>query len=81
MHEYAAEIIGLNSQLAADASEKMAFEEALIEQLETRQADFSGVSIDEELANILTLQNAFSASARVVTTVDEMLDTILQLKR
>ena len=59
----------------------MAFEEALIEQLETRQADFSGVSIDEELANILTLQNAFSASARVVTTVDEMLDTILQLKR
>lgn len=59
----------------------MAFEEALIEQLETRQADFPGVSIDEELANILTLQNAFSASARVVTTVDEMLDTILQLKR
>ena len=81
LHEYAAEIIGLNSQLAADASEKMAFEEALIEQLETRQADFSGVSIDEELANILTLQNAFSASARVVTTVDEMLDAILQLKR
>lgn len=81
LHEYAAEIIGLNSQLAADASEKAAFEEALIEQFETRQADFSGVSIDEELANILTLQNAFSASARVVTTVDEMLDVILGLKR
>lgn len=81
LHEFAAEIVGLNSQLAQDASERVAFEEALIEQFQTKLTDFSGVSIDEELANILTLQNAFSASARVVTTVDEMMDTIMQLKR
>lgn len=81
LHEYAAEIVGLVSQLAADEQERLAFEQSLVEQLETRLADKSGVNLDEELAKILVLQNAFSASARVVTTADEMMEVIIGLKR
>jgi len=81
LHEYAAEIVGLNSQQAADEAERLAFEEALIEQFQTRLTDTAGVNLDEELANILVLQNAFSASARVVTTADEMMEILIGLKR
>jgi flagellar hook-associated protein 1 len=41
----------------------------------------SGVSIDEEMTNLITFQKAYQASARIVTTADEMLDTILNMKR
>ena len=41
----------------------------------------SGVSIDEETANLLQYQHAFDASAKVIQVADGMLKTILDLKR
>ena len=41
----------------------------------------SGVSIDEETANLLQFQHAFDASAKVIQVADEMLKTVLDLKR
>lgn len=41
----------------------------------------SGVSIDEETANLLQFQQAFDASAKVIQVADEMLKTVLELKR
>jgi flagellar hook-associated protein 1 FlgK len=40
------------------------------------QAD-AGVNLDEEMTNMLQYQRAYQAAARVVTTVDEMLDTLV----
>jgi flagellar hook-associated protein 1 FlgK len=37
------------------------------------------VSIDEEVANLLVYQRAYQASARLVTTVDQMLETLLTM--
>ena len=37
----------------------------------------SGVNIDEEMTNLLQFQRAYQASARLITTVDEMLDTLV----
>lgn len=37
----------------------------------------SGVSTDEEVANLLTFQRAYQASSRVLTTMDDMLDTLI----
>jgi len=41
----------------------------------------SGVSIDEETANLLQFQHSFDASAKVIQVADECLKTILELKR
>ncbi len=37
----------------------------------------AGVSLDEEMSNMIMFQRAYQASARVITTVDEMLDTLI----
>ena len=37
----------------------------------------SGVSIDEEMTNMLMYQRAYEGAARVMTAVDEMLDTLV----
>jgi flagellar hook-associated protein 1 FlgK len=37
----------------------------------------SGVSLDEEMSNLLKYQHAYNASARVVNVLDSMIDTIV----
>ena len=42
----------------------------------------SGVSLDEEMVNLMQFQHAYSASAKVVSTVDELLEVVINgLKR
>jgi flagellar hook-associated protein 1 FlgK len=41
----------------------------------------SGVSLDEEMTDLMKFQKAYQASARLITTVDDMLDTVLNMKR
>lgn len=47
--------------------------------LESQQAAISGVSIDEEIANMMAHQRAFQASARVIATIDEMLEILVNI--
>ncbi len=51
--------------------------EKILRELETLQEQNSGVSLDEESINIIRFQQAFQASARVITTVDRLLDLVV----
>ncbi|HAE37273.1 MAG TPA: flagellar hook-associated protein FlgK [Candidatus Riflebacteria bacterium] len=53
------------------------YSQSLLTQLDGKRAELSGVSLDEELANLIRFQHAYNASAKVITIVDEMLDKII----
>lgn len=52
-------------------------EDLLVQHLERRKETVSGISLDEETANLIRYQHAYQAAARVMTAIDEMLNTII----
>lgn len=62
-----------------DNSRRLEFAQSLETDIATRNASVSGVNTDEELANLIVFQNAFQASSRVISTVDEMFDVLLNI--
>lgn len=50
---------------------------ALVEQVDTQRQSVSGISIDEEMSNMIKLQNAYAASARVMSTIDNLLGDLI----
>lgn len=68
------------ARLGVDAQESNRMvenQEALLELMIQRRDSISGVSLDEEMANMIQFQLAFQASARMITTIDELLDTVI----
>ena len=49
--------------------------------IETQLNTISKVAIDDELVNLMKYQTAYSASGKVITTLDKMIDTLLGLKQ
>lgn len=49
----------------------------LIVSTENRRQSVTGVSLDEEMSNLVKFQHAYNAAARLISTTDEMLDTII----
>jgi len=54
-------------------------QDIVVNSLQQRLNDTSGVNVDTEMANLLNLQTAYSANARVMTTVRDMLNALLQM--
>ena len=57
------------------------YNKALAADLDSRQASVSGVSIDEEMSNLIKFQHSYTAAAKLITTADQMLQTLLGLKQ
>lgn len=53
--------------------------ESALNLLKTQQEEISGVNMDEELSNLIKFQNAYQASARVLSTAQELLQTLLSI--
>lgn len=79
--DYYGKITGDFGQALANANTQVSNYTTVSNALLKQRDSISGVSIDEEMTNLLTYQKAYQASAKIVTTVDEMLDTILNMKR
>jgi flagellar hook-associated protein 1 FlgK len=74
-----AEIVsGLGQQLAS-ANTDLSDQQTIQKFLGAQRDSISGVSIDEEMANLILFQNAFQASAKLISMTDEMLNTIIQM--
>lgn len=75
---YSALVFGVGDAAAQAKAEGDASQLSLQQLVDQRQG-VSGVSVDEESANLIRYQHAFSAAARVITTVDEMTQTIINM--
>lgn len=74
-------IKSLLSALSVDSSQAKrmtANSESLVQQTNIRRMSDSGVSLDEEMTNMVKFQQAYSASARLITTLDKILDTTIR---
>lgn len=56
-------------------------QKGVVTQLENLRESYSGVNVDEEVASMIEWQKQFDASARIIRTADEMLDTVINLRR
>ena len=68
--------IGTDIQSAATENSST---QLVMEQLTTQQNSVSGVSIDEEMTNLIKYQHGFDAAARVINTVNDMFKTIINM--
>jgi len=56
-------------------------QQAVSESLKSSYDQLTKVDKDEEMINLIKFQAAYEANAKIITTVDEMIQTILGLKR
>jgi len=77
---YAAHVGKLGSALRA-AQDAATVHGSLASESDIRRSSVSGVNIDEEMVALIKYQNAYAAAARLVTAADEMLQTLLDMKR
>jgi flagellar hook-associated protein 1 FlgK len=52
----------------------------ILEEMNNKQDALAGVNLDEELADILRFQYMYQASAKMISTIDEMMDTLLAIR-
>lgn len=67
-------VLGVDAQQAKRTYENQTL---LTEQLQSRRDAVSSVSLDEELTDMIRFQQAYNAAARLVTTMDEVIDTLI----
>lgn len=69
-------IVGTQSRAATDT---LTFDDNMMAELSNRRESLSGVSLDEEAANLLRYQRSYEAGAKMITVADELLQTVLNL--
>ena len=70
--------VGADTRLAKTNSE---YHATLTSDHDTQVSSASGVNLDEEMANLIKYQHSYTAAAKLITTADQMLQTLLGLKQ
>lgn len=71
-------IFGVGNDVA-NGSAELQSSQLILQQLQDQRGSISGVSLDEEAANLVQYQRAYDAAARVVDTVNQMLETVINM--
>jgi flagellar hook-associated protein 1 len=78
--EYYSGIVFNVGNAVADAGAEQSASDLLLKELNDQRSSVSGVSLDEEAANMLRFQQAYSASAEVVKTISRMMEDVINMK-
>jgi flagellar hook-associated protein 1 FlgK len=80
LEEYYHSLVGDIGIRVSGIARDRGFKSELVAQISEMRDSISGVSLDEEMANLINLQHAYSAAAKIITTADEMIRQLLELK-
>jgi flagellar hook-associated protein 1 FlgK len=77
---YASLVFAIGNDIASGTAEQDATG-LVLRQLQDQRGSVSGVSLDEEAANLLQYQRAYQAAAKIVSTINDMLEAAVNLGR
>ena len=77
--EYYSAVIGRLGIEKNQTGSRLETKEFLIAQMDAEQASLSGVSLDEEMANMIKFETSYQASARFITTINDMMDVMMNI--
>ena len=77
LSQFASSIITKNAQNFNDLSRQETFKQTLYENTHTAAKSDSGVNLDEEMAEMIVVQQSFSASARVINVTSDLFDVLM----
>ncbi|MGG1599221.1 flagellar hook-associated protein FlgK [Paenibacillus naphthalenovorans] len=75
--DYFRSVVGQVGVQTKEAQRQATNQKILVDQVESRRQSVSGVSLDEEMSNMIKFQHAYNAAARAMTTFDETLDKVI----
>jgi len=78
LSQYMSQVASQQAQAATAATNLQQGQDTVVTALQQRVNTQSGVSIDTEMSNLIALQNAYGANARVMSTIQQMMTTLIQ---
>ena len=79
MDDFYNSLVSDAGRFVSQASVNAAHQSTVSLQLDAYREEVSGVSLDEEMVNLVQFQSAYAAAAKLVTTADEMLQTVMDM--
>ena len=77
---YLQQFLGLQSNAAASAQQLAQGQDVVVNTLQQKFNSTSGVNIDAEMSNLIALQNTYAANAHVMSVVQTMMQTLMQIQ-
>ena len=74
--EYSGSILSHSASLASENERQLNQQSALVESLQFKSDSTRGVNVDEEMASLLLFEQAFSAAARIISVIQNMIDAL-----
>jgi len=81
LSEYEATTVSTAGQVTSDAQNAAQYASDTLDTLNSQRASISGVSIDEEMANLIKYQYAYQAASRLFTVADTLLSDLMAVVR
>ena len=77
--EFYGDVVGDIGFEVSSTRNSLEVEEFLVGELTSQREQVAGVNIDEELVDLIQIQTAYQAAARIIGTVDEMMATLVNI--
>ena len=80
LSSYMQQFLSLQSNASTSATQLQQGQDVVVNALQQKMKSTSGVNIDTEMANLISLQNTYAANARVMSVVQTMMTTLMQVQ-